>query len=61
MKYQSQVKIMINEFWLMDGYNIYIWPSYILTLSSLVYLTISSIYLSKKAKNLLKKLEELES
>lgn len=52
---------MINEFWLMDGYNIYIWPSYILTLSSLVYLTVSSIYLSKKAKNLLKKLEELES
>ena len=52
---------MINEFWLMDGYNIYIWPSYILTLFSLVYLTIKSIYLSKKAKQLLKKLEKLEN
>ena len=52
---------MINEFLLMDGYNIYIWPSYILTLSSLVYLIIRSIYLSKKAKKLLKKLEKLES
>ena len=52
---------MINEFLLMDGYNIYIWPSYILTLSSFIYLIISSIYLSKKAKKLLKKLEKLES
>ena len=52
---------MINELWFMDGYNIYIWPSYILTFFILFFLAFRSIYLSKKAKKMLKKLEELNS
>jgi len=42
--------------WIMEGYNIYILPSYILTLLCIGILFIRSIYQSKKAKNLLEKL-----
>jgi heme exporter protein D len=42
--------------WIMEGYNIYILPSYTLTLLSIGFLFIRSIYQSKKAKNLLEKL-----
>ena len=52
---------MINEFWFMGGYNIYIWPCYFLTFFLLSFITIYSIYLSSKAKKLLQKLEELEN
>ena len=42
--------------WIMEGYNIYILPSYLLTLFCISFLFVRSIYLSKKAKNLLEKL-----
>ena len=42
--------------WIMEGYNIYILPSYILTLLCIGFLFIRSIYQSKKAKKLLEKL-----
>ena len=42
--------------WIMEGYIIYILPSYILTLLCIGFLFIRSIYQSKKAKNLLEKL-----
>ena len=51
---------MVNEFWFMGGYNIYIWPCYFLTFLLLFCITFYSIYLSRKAKKMLKKLEELE-
>ena len=42
--------------WIMEGYNIYILPSYTLTFLCIGFLFIRSIYQSKKAKNLLEKL-----
>ena len=42
--------------WIMEGYNIYILPSYLLTLFCIGFLFFRSIYQSKKAKNLLEKL-----
>ena len=51
---------MENIFWSMEGYNIYIWPSYFLTLLSLLYLFLLSFYRSKKAKKLLNKLIKLD-
>ena len=51
---------MENTFWIMEGYNIYIWPSYFLTLLSLLYLFLLSFYRSKKAKKLLNKLIKLD-
>jgi heme exporter protein D len=42
--------------WIMEGYNIYILPSYLLTLFCIGFLFVRSIYQSKKAKNLLEKL-----
>jgi heme exporter protein CcmD len=47
---------MENTFWIMEGYNIYIWPSYFLTIFSLLYLLLLSFYKLKKAKKLLNKL-----
>ena len=47
--------------WIMEGYNIYILPSYILTLLSIGFLFTRSIYQSKKAKNLLEKLRNSDN
>ena len=47
---------MENISLIMEGYNIYIWPSYFLTLFCLLYLLLLSFYKSKKAKKLLNKL-----
>ena len=44
---------MENISWIMEGYNIYIWPSYFLTLSSLAYLLFLAFDKLKKAKKLL--------
>ena len=51
---------MLNEFLFMGGYNIYIWPCYFLTFFLLFSITFYSIFLYRKAKKMLKKLEELE-
>ncbi len=42
--------------WILEDYNIYILPSYILTLLCISFIFIRSIYQSKKAKKLLEKL-----
>ena len=47
--------------WIIEGYNIYILPSYILTLLSIGFLFARSIYQSKKAKNLLEKLKNSDN
>jgi len=48
--------INMNEsFWIMQGYEIYIWPSYMLTLLSLGLLFVHSTKQSQKAKKLQKK------
>ena len=47
--------------WIMEGYNIYILPSYILTFLSIGFLFTRSIYQSKKAKNLLEKLKNSDN
>ena len=44
---------MENISLIMEGYNIYIWPSYFLKLSSLAYLLFLAFYKLKKAKKLL--------
>ena len=49
---------MNEPFWIMQGYAIYIWPSYILTLLSLGLLFFHSIKQSRKAKKLLEELSE---
>ena len=49
---------MNESFWIMQGYAIYIWPSYILTLLSLGLLFVYSIKQSQKAKKLLEELSE---
>ena len=49
---------MNEPFWIMQGYEIYIWPSYVLTLLSLVLLFVHSTKQSQKAKKLLKQLSE---
>ena len=49
---------MNESFWIMQGYAIYIWPSYILTLLSLALLFLRSIKQSRKAKKLLEELSE---
>ena len=46
------------SFWTMQGYAIYIWPSYVLTLLSLGIFFIHSIKQFQKAKKLLKELSE---
>jgi heme exporter protein CcmD len=43
---------------IMDAYSIYVWPSYCVTLFSLVYLFVRSIYKSKKAKEMLNQLRK---
>ena len=49
----------MNElFWTMQGYAIYIWPSYVLTLLSLGLFFIYSIKQFRKAKKLLEELSE---
>ena len=49
----------MNElFWIMQSYELYIWPSYVLTLLSLGLLFIHSTKQSNKAKNLLKQLSK---
>ena len=45
---------MNESFWIMQGYEIYIWPSYVLTLLSLGLLFVHSTKQSQKAKKLLK-------
>ena len=47
---------MNESFWIMQGYEIYIWPSYVLTLLSLGVLFFHSTKQSQKAKKLLKQL-----
>ena len=42
--------------WIFESYNLYILPSYILTLLCIGFLFIRSIYQSKKAKKLLENL-----
>ena len=49
---------MNESFWTMQGYAIYIWPSYALTLLSLSLFFIHSIKKFQKAKKLLKELSE---
>ena len=49
---------MYESFWTMQGYAIYIWPSYVLTLLSLGIFFIHSIKQFQKAKKLLKELSE---
>ena len=49
---------MNESFWIMQGYAIYIWPSYVLTLLSLGLLLVHSIKQSQKAKKLLEELSE---
>ena len=49
---------MNESFWIMQGYEIYIWPSYVLTLLSLGLFFIYSIKQFQKAKKLLKELSE---
>ena len=49
---------MNESFWIMQGYAIYIWPSYVLTLLSLGLFFIHSIKQFQKAKKLLKELSE---
>ena len=49
---------MDESFWIMQGYEIYIWPSYVLTLLSLSLLFVHSTKQSQKAKKLLKQLSK---
>jgi len=49
---------MNESFWIMQGYAIYIWPSYVLTLLSLGLFFIHSIRQFQKAKKLLEELSE---
>ena len=49
---------MNESFWIMQGYAIYIWPSYLLTLLSLGLFLIHSIKQFQKAKKLLEELSE---
>ena len=49
---------MNEQFWIMQDYAIYIWPSYILTLLSLGLVFFHSIKQSRKAKKLLEELSE---
>ena len=49
---------MNETFWTMQGYGIYIWPSYVITLLSLGLFFIHSIKQFQKAKKLLKELSE---
>ena len=44
---------MNESFWIMQGYEIYIWPSYVLTLLSLGLLFVHSTKQSQKAKSYL--------
>ena len=49
---------MNESFWIMQGYEIFIWPSYVLTLLSLGIFFFHSIKQFQKAKKLLKELSE---
>ena len=49
---------MNESFWTMEGYAIYIWSSYVITLLSLGLFFIHSIKQFQKAKKLLKELSE---
>ena len=49
---------MNESFWAMQGYAIYIWSSYVLTLLSLGLFFIHSLKQFQKAKKLLKELSE---
>ena len=49
---------MNESFWIMQGYAIYIWPSYVLTLLSLGLLFVHSIKQSQKAEKLLEELSK---
>ena len=49
---------MNESFWTMQGYAIYIWPSYVLTLLSLGIFFVYSKNQFQKAKKLLEELSE---
>ena len=49
---------MNESFWIMQGYAIYIWLSYVLTLITLSLLFFNSIKQYQKAKKLLEELSE---
>ena len=49
---------MNESFWIMQGYEIYIWASYVLTLLSLGLLFVHSTKQSQNAKKLLKQLSK---
>ena len=52
---------MNEPFWMMQGYEIYIWPRYVLTLLSLALLFVHSTKQSQKAKKLLKQLSKIKN
>lgn len=51
---------MINEFWFMDGYNIYIWPSYILTFFILFFFSFSFYISIKESKKNVKEIRRIK-
>ena len=52
---------MNESFLIMQGYEIYIWPSYVLTLLSIGLLFVHSTKQSQKAKKLLKQLSKTKN
>jgi heme exporter protein CcmD len=52
---------MNESFWIMQGYEIYIWPSYVLTLLSLSFLFVRSAKQFQKAKKLLEQLSKTQN